>query len=119
MIKFLTLEVVQILLFALFILFGAMANVGNQFLISRKRGEETDGVTMLVSFLLATFSGTMVGLFSTQYVNNVTFQFISAGMGAFLGIQLISMIGNFGMNVVSTYLQNKYGNLKDNHEDIK
>jgi hypothetical protein len=89
-------EVVQMMLIAGFIFFGAIVHATAQLKISRDARLAFSTTDFVINFIIATFSGTIFGLLASIFWTQLVVIVLFSAIGAFLGIA--------GLNKVSVTL---------------
>lgn len=76
------------------VIFGALVHATAQLKIARDRKELFTFADFSILFVIAAFSGTIIGMTSTLFFDSQTAITLSAGIGAFLGMAGVNAISN-------------------------
>jgi len=92
------------------VIFGALVHATAQLKVARDKQQVFTFADFVILFVIAAFSGTIIGLTSTLFFDSQTAITLSAGIGAFLGMA--------GVNAVSNaFLKMLVGKLNNSKED--
>lgn len=76
------------------VVFGALVHATAQLKIARDKKETFTFADFSILFVIAAFSGTIIGMTSTLFFDSQTVITLSAGIGAFLGMAGVNAIAN-------------------------
>lgn len=76
------------------IIFGALVHATAQLKVARDKDESFTLADFIILFVIASFSGTIIGLTSTFFFESQTAITLSAGIGAFLGMAGVNAVSN-------------------------
>lgn len=82
------------------IVFGALVHATAQLKIARDKKLLFTGADFIILFVIAAFSGTIIGMASTIFFDSQTVITLSAGIGAFLGMAGVNAVANAVLSVI-------------------
>lgn len=89
------------------IIFGALVHATAQLKIARDKQETFTLADFIILFVIAAFSGTIIGLTSTLFFDSQTAITLSAGIGAFLGMAGVNAVANAFLGMLVNKLDNR------------
>jgi uncharacterized membrane protein len=89
------------------IVFGALVHATAQLKIARDRDEKFTLIDFVILFVIAAFSGTIVGLSATLFFESDTIITLSAGIGAFLGMAGVNTVANAFLSMLVSKIETK------------
>lgn len=89
------------------IIFGALVHATAQLKIARDKNEKFTLADFLILFVIASFSGTIVGLTAALFFNTMLIITLSAGIGAFLGMAGVNAVANSFLAVLVAKIDKK------------
>ena len=92
---------------ALLIVFGSLVHATAQLKIARDKDVAFSVSDFIILFVIAAFSGTIVGMTSTLFFDSQTVITLSSGIGAFLGMAGVNAVANAFLSVILTKIEKK------------
>lgn len=94
------------------VIFGALVHATAQLKIARDKEETFTLGDFVILFVIAAFSGTIIGLTSTLFFDSYTAVTLASGIGAFLGMAGVNAVANAFLNMLIGKLEK--GSRNDN-----
>lgn len=79
----------------LMVIFGALAHSTAQLKLARDKNEKFTVSDFIILFVIASFSGTVMGLFAPLVFDSPQLQVVAGAIGAFLGMAGVNRFANF------------------------
>lgn len=89
------------------VIFGALVHATAQLKIARDKKESFTFSDFVILFVIAAFSGTIIGMSSTLFFDSQTAITLSAGIGAFLGMAGVNAVANAFLSMLVNKIENK------------
>lgn len=103
--KLLHSEMTQILVIGAIILFGALVNALTPYTSQKKDKEPFNVSNFIISMIVASFSGVMVGLLAYARLESIILVLVCSGMGAVLGMEVINAMSKAFLSFVTKLLE--------------
>ena len=91
--------------YALIVICGAITHAVAQWQIARREKTDFGFVDFCILMLMAGFSGWVSGQLASLFYDNQSLIFLSAGVGAFLGITGLNIIANAVLSVLTNKMK--------------
>ena len=107
MFKFLTQEIITMLIIFGVILFGAVVHATSQLKIARDANREFSRTDFIILTVIASFAGLVFGLLATLFFENEIAIILFSAIGAFLGMAGLNKISSVLLDVLVSRVEKK------------